>query len=221
MEILDFLIPKYSSSFTIPEITLGQTIAILDKLPSTSSVGHDDINNKFLKKIKYKIVPHLQHLINSIIRTKIFPKIYKLTRILPLSQSMSDTNFIENYRPVCNLCCIEKVIEQYILLHLEKYLNDNNILNTNLHGGRKKHSTQSAITEIYHHLLLNKEQKLTSVILATDLSAAYDTIDMDILINKMSHYGIGGNGQNFLDPFYLIGNNLSDWTPKILSLETL
>ena len=114
---------------------------------------------------------------------------------------MTDTNFIENYRPVCNLCCIEKVIEQYILLHLDKYLNDNNILNTNLHGGRKKHSTQSAITEIYHHLLLNKEQKLTSAILATDLSAAYDTIDTDILINKMSHYGIGGEWSKLFRSF--------------------
>ena len=101
---------------------------------------------------------------------------------MPLSKYLKDANLIKNYRLVCNLCCIEKVIEHFILQHLEKYLADNNIFNINLHGGRKKYSTQTAITDIYHQLLTNKEQKLTSVILATNLSAAYNTIDTNILL---------------------------------------
>ena len=52
MEILEFLIPKSSATFHIPEISLKETIDIIEKLPSTNSVGHDDINNKFLKKKK-------------------------------------------------------------------------------------------------------------------------------------------------------------------------
>ena len=50
MEILEFLIPKCNSSFYIPEITLQQTLEIIEKLPNTNSVGHDHINNKFLKR---------------------------------------------------------------------------------------------------------------------------------------------------------------------------
>ena len=68
-------------------------------------------------------------------------------------------------------------------------------------GDVKKHSTLTAITDIYHQLLLNKEQKLTSVILNTDLSAAYDTIDTDILLDKMSHYGIGNEWSDLFRSF--------------------
>ena len=106
-----------------------------------------------------------------------------------------DPIFIENYRPISNLCCIEKIIEHYILGHLENFFEDNKIFNINIHGGRKDHSTLSAITDIYHQLFKNKEENLTSVILATDLSAAYDTVDTDVLLLKMNYYGIGQDWQ--------------------------
>ena len=88
MAILEFLIPKSTAKFHIFEISLKETITIIDKLSSTNSAGHDNINNKFLKKIKHKIAPHTRHLINSIIRSKIYPIIYKLTQILPLSKPL-------------------------------------------------------------------------------------------------------------------------------------
>lgn len=120
MAILEILIPKCTAKFHIPEILLEETISIIDKLPSTNSVGHDDINNNLLKKIQHKIVPYIRYLINLIIGTKIYPMIYKLTQILPLSKPLTDPNFIENLRPPCNLCCVEIIIETYILHHLEK-----------------------------------------------------------------------------------------------------
>ena len=118
-----------------------------------------------------------------------------------MSKSGLDPIFIENYRPISNLCCIEKIIEHYILGHLEKFFEDNEIFNNNIHGGRKNHSTLSAISNIYHQLLKNKEENLTSVILATDLSSAYDTIDTDILLLKMNHYGIGQEWQLLFKSF--------------------
>ena len=135
-----------------------------------------------------------------IILTKIYPHIYKITRILPLSKPSTDPNFIENFRPISNLCSIEKIIEFYILSHLEKFFDSNELFSDNLHGGRKNHSTLTAVTGIYHTLLKNKEHNQTSVILTTDLSSCFDTIDTSILIQKMNHYGIG-----------------SEWHPLFLS----
>ena len=168
MEILRALVPKNNSKFSIPMITIQQTVAIIDKIPNTTAVGHDDINNRFIRKIKHVIAPHITHLINSIILTKIYPHIYKITRVLPQSKPSTDTNFIENYRPLSILCSVEKIIEQYFLSHLESFFTDNKLFNNSLHGGRKDHSTLTAITEIYHNLYKNKEENLTSIILVTD-----------------------------------------------------
>ena len=91
----------------------------------------------------------MAHLINTIIRTKKFPQIFKISRILPLSKPHLDKNLISSYRPINNLCCLEKYVESYILFHLEKFYDKNEILDKNHHGGRKKHSTLTATTLIY------------------------------------------------------------------------
>ena len=42
-----------------------------------------------------------------------------------------DTNFIENFRPISNLCAIEKIIEHYLLYHLENFFDVNKLFNVN------------------------------------------------------------------------------------------
>ena len=84
-----------------------------------------------------KIAPHITHLINTILRTKNFPKIPKVSRILPLSKPLLNHLDISSYRPINNLCCVEKVIESHILYHLESFYNKHNIINQNHHGGLK------------------------------------------------------------------------------------
>ena len=84
MDIVKKLIPRVEDNFEIPLITVRQTINLISNTKNSNSTGYDDINNKFIKKCKIKIAPHITHLINTIIRTKKFPKIFKVSRILPL-----------------------------------------------------------------------------------------------------------------------------------------
>ena len=72
----------------------------------------------------------------------------------------------------------------------------------NHHGGRAKHSTVTAITKIYDILYKNDEKSVISVILATDLSACYDTVDISILLQKLSHYGIRGEWIDLFNSYY-------------------
>ena len=82
---------------------------------------------KFLKKCKIKLAPHITHMINTILITKKFPRIFKISRIFPLSKPTLDRNFMESYRPVNNLCCLEKLAEAHILKYLEIFFEKNDI----------------------------------------------------------------------------------------------
>ena len=116
-----------------------------------------------------------------------------MSRILPLSKPNKKREELVSYRPINNLLSIEKIFEEHISINLQRYLKCNNILNKNHHGGRKSFSTTTALLEIINKLNTNYDKNLISALFTTDLSAAYDTVDIDILLNKLTHYGITGN----------------------------
>ena len=202
LDILKYLIPRNENVFVLPQITLSETIKMIKNIKNSNATGHDDISNKIIKKLTQQIAPHLCHLINSIIITEIFPDIYKISRILPLSKPGLPTDLIKNYRPINNLPTIEKIIETYLMIHINKHVEKHNILSDKHHGGRRGHSTMTALTMIYNKLLYNKENSIISTILCTDLSAAYDTVDTDILLEKLQYYGFEGKILNILRSYY-------------------
>ena len=90
----------------------------------------------------------MTHLINAIINTSIFPDIFKLSRILPFSKPGKPLNDIDSFRPLNNLPCIEKIVEEYIKICMLDFIEKHNILNNNHHGGRKAHFPLTALAQI-------------------------------------------------------------------------
>ena len=122
MQILKELLPENKNNFILPEITIKEMNELIKKLKPTHSRGHDQITYNIIKKINIEISPYLVHLVNSIIRTGIFPDILKISRISPISKPDKDPKIISSYRPINNLPSIEKIIETYILDHMLKFL---------------------------------------------------------------------------------------------------
>merc|ERR1712240_205865 len=201
IQLLSSLIPRINNKFILPETNVKEMIKLISKLKFTNSRGHDHVTNKILKQLKREFAPHLVHLINSIIRTQIFPTFYKISRISPLSKPNKDDKDIANYRPINNLPTIEKIIETHILTYLIPFFNDNKIINKFHHGGREKHSTTTALSNITYTLNKNYENNLISAAISTDLTAAFDTVDTDILLSKLKYYGIQGNEFKLLENY--------------------
>ena len=69
---------------------------------------------KIIKKLCPAIIPHLTHLVNSIIYTETYPTILKVSRISPTLKPEKNSEFIDSYRPINILSAVEKIVEEFL-----------------------------------------------------------------------------------------------------------
>merc|ERR1712177_35322 len=158
-------------------------------------------NIKIIKKLCPAIIPHITHLVNSIIHTEIYPTVLKVSRISPILKPEKRSKIMDSYRPINNLSAVEKIVEEFLKEQLSEFVDHNQIILPDHHGSRKDYSTMTAISCHNHKLINNYNDGLISAVIQTDLSAAFDTVDHETLLKKMEHYGIGGKMNNLLSSF--------------------
>ena len=71
---------------------------------------------------------------------------------------------------------------------IDLHLENNDLLDPYQSGYRKNHSTETAMLNITNDMLQMKDYNLSTAIVSIDLSAAFDLVDHDILVNRLENY---------------------------------
>ena len=110
-----------------------------------------------------------------------------------LKKSGLDVNDLKNFRPVSNLPFLSKILEKVVLAQLESHLSRNNLREVCQSAYRQNHSTETLLLSVTDSLLCKADNRLVSLLTLLDQSAAFDTIDHKILLNRLSYsFGISG-----------------------------
>ena len=75
---------------------------------------------------------------------------------------------------------------------MESFIEQKNLLTPSQYGFRKAHSTQHAILDIVNAIQTNMNNCLFSCGIFIDLKKAFDTVDHEILLRRLDHYGFRG-----------------------------
>ncbi len=157
----------------------------------------DPIPSKLLKYVLPEVIDPLLAIINSTLLLEYVPKTFKFAVIKPLIKKKKlDPKDIVNYRPISNLPFLSKILEHIVSSQLNSFLEKNYICEDFQSGFRPSHSTETALIRVTNDLLLSYDRGCISLLVLLDLSTAFDTIDHNILLNRVENFvGISGSAQ--------------------------
>ena len=191
---------KPEHSFKIPLLAEHEVGALISSLKNKKSMGPDNLNPSLIKLALPYIIESLTFIYNKCIENNVFPPSLKTAKVIPLPKS-KDVSDINNFRPISLLPILSKPLEKHVHKHLIKYLEDNKLLYKLQSGFRQHHSCQTALTRMCDTWLsaINQNKIVGAVYL--DFRKAFDFVDHDILLNKLSFYLKDQPSLSFLESF--------------------
>ena len=179
------------SSIVLYPTTSNEIFDIICSLNCKRSSGYDEIPLDIVHLTAPQIAFPLSLIINCSISSGIFPNSLKIAKICPIFKN-GDNRSLSNYRPISVLPSFSKIFEKAIYNRLLHFLNSNNSITNCQYGFRRNQSTYMALLNMHDKITeaMDKNEYVLGVYF--DLAKAFDSLNHDILCNKLSYYGIRG-----------------------------
>ena len=146
----------------------------------------------FLKENIDLDAPFLCHRLNWSLEHGAVPSVFKSACVTPLLKKADlDSVDVKSYRPISNSSVTSKLLESVVSKQLVKYLKDKDLLSDLQSAYRAKHSTETVVLKVLADIVLALDSGDMAMLTLLDLSAAFDSIDHDILLRQLQiSYGL-------------------------------
>ena len=125
----------------------------------------------------------------------------KSARVVPLHKENSKTD-TGNYRPVSILSCISKVLERAVYNQIELFqIEITCSMNNNQASGLHGFSTDTTPTFLTDYIRCKIDKGDLTGLVLLDLQKAFDTVDHNILLSKLSALGLIQTSVNWFKSF--------------------
>ena len=194
------LAPPVMVSCYFRPASLSEVIKIIKNLSNKGSKLLD-IHPLILKENIILFGNHFMVLYNISLEKVVFPDLLKIARVSPVHKS-GEPDVIDNYRPISSLPQFSKIFERLTLDRMESFICRNNILTPCQFGFRRGRSTTLAVIKLVSHVIKAYHEKMYSACFFLDLRKAFDTVNHELLIKKLEHFGFRGQCSDYISSYY-------------------
>ena len=179
------------TSFFFEPVTSHEVKLEILSIPKNKSHGLYSCPTQLLKCSCDIISPVLANLLNKSISLGAYPSKLKMSKIIPIYKADDETDAC-NYRPISLLSNFNRIFEKIMYNRMKVFIEKHQLLYSSQYGFRQAHSTEHAILDMVETIRTNMEKRLFSCGVFIDLKKAFDTVDHNILLDKLNYYGFRG-----------------------------
>ena len=200
MHLSNYLSEPVEETLTFRATNELEVTSIINSLNARKAFGPASIPTNFLKLFKDELSKPISLLANISLHMSMFPNILKTANVTPIFKNDDDA-LHNNYRPISLLSNVSKIFEKIIHARLSVFLSTNNILYEKQFGFRNKHSTNHALIKITEKIKQGCGSGKFVCGVFLDFQKAFDTVNHDIFLKKLEHYGIHDKSNKWLRSF--------------------
>ena len=116
-----------------------------------------------------------------------------------LKNETKDPEEFQNYRPISILLFLSKLLETVLHWQLTNFIEENKLHGEFQSAYKPNHSCETAMVHVVNEIQEMTENNLNVALVALDLSSAFDTVDHQILIDRLEKkFLIGGKALNLI-----------------------
>ena len=179
----------YDSSELNAEISYDEVSKAVDR--SKFNKSYLDIPNEALKNTNAKML--LLWFYNLCFKSGHNPSDWDLSNIIPIPKKDKDSRDPLQNRCITIVCCVAKIYSSILNSRLQKYLEENNILVEEQNGFRAGRSCIDHLFVMCTVLRNRKAMGKETFLCYIDYKKAFDSVDRNLLLYKLSNIGVTGN----------------------------
>ena len=186
-------ISKYRTVFTTFELVTEDDVKKLVLKAPKKHCTLDPLPTWLMRECLEELLPILTRIVNLSLQHGYMPDTLKHAIINPLLKKLGLELLKANFRPVSNLAFLAKLIERAASSQIIDHMTTNDLTEIFQSAYCMYHSTETALVRVQNDILWELDNQNIVLLILLDLSAAFDTIDHAILLNRLSvRFGIKG-----------------------------
>ena len=191
---------RVNNTFFLTPVNENELLKEIKRLNPRKSSGADNIGARLVQLCPTVFAENLTKIYNNAMANGEYPVQLKIAKVIALYKKGEKYN-PGNYRPISLLSCLNKLFEKILCKRLVRFLENNHILFDYQFGFPKLHSTTLALIELTDNIRKVLDEGNYAISVYVDLTKTFDTVDHEMLLDKMDRYGIRGHANDFFKSY--------------------